>query len=107
VIGVIGRLASPVVGMILGLPEEATAALVVGFLRKDVAVGMLAPLHMGLKQTIVACVVISMYIPCVATFAVMLREMGMRDTAKSIAIIVGSAFATGGFINFLLRVAGQ
>jgi ferrous iron transport protein B len=105
-LGLVGRLASPVVGGMLGLPEGAVAALVVGFLRKDVAIGMLAPLHLNLRQTVVACVVLAMYFPCVATFAVMLRELGFKDTAKSTALMVGAALAAGLALNVLFRLGG-
>jgi ferrous iron transport protein B len=41
VIDAAGRVASPVIVSLLGLPPESAGALAVGFLRKDVAVGML------------------------------------------------------------------
>jgi ferrous iron transport protein B len=69
----IADLTAPVVTGLLGLPKEAVVAIVVGFLRKDVAVGMLTPLGLSVKQLIVACLVLSMFFPCVATFAVMLK----------------------------------
>ena len=103
VIDFVGWLASPVVQGVLGLPREAAGGLVVGFLRKDVAVGMLGPLHLSLRQMIVACVVLAMYFPCIATFAVMLRELGVKDMLRSAAIMVGSALVVGGLLNLLLR----
>ena len=96
VIGFVGRITAPVITGVLGLPEEAVGGLVVGFLRKDVAVGMLAPLDLGLRQMVVACVVLAMYFPCVATFAVMRKELGVKDMLKSAGIMVGSAFLVGG-----------
>jgi len=102
VIGFVGRITAPVVEGLLGLPREAAGGLIVGFLRKDVAVGMLEPLGLTLRQIIVASVVLAMYFPCVATFAVMIRELGVRDMLKSAAIMIGSALATGGLLNLLL-----
>jgi len=102
VIGFVGRITAPVVEGLLGLPREAAGGLIVGFLRKDVAVGMLEPLGLTLRQIIVASVVLAMYFPCVATFAVMIRELGVRDMLKSAAIMVASALVTGGILNFLL-----
>jgi ferrous iron transport protein B len=102
VIDFVGWLASPVVKGVLGLPREAAGGLVVGFLRKDVAVGMLEPLHLSLRQMIVACVVLAMYFPCVATFAVMVRDLGAKDMLKSAGVMVGSALITGGLLNLLL-----
>jgi len=42
---------APVVTNILGLPKEAVTAIAIGFLRKDVALGMLAPLALSTKQS--------------------------------------------------------
>jgi len=106
VIGLLGRLFKPVMTHVLGLPAEAVGALLVGFLRKDVAVGMLAPLGLSMKQLIVASVVLTAYFPCAATFIVMLRELGLRDMLKAAAIMVVVAFSVGGLLNFLLTGLG-
>ena len=103
IIQFIGRFTAPVVTGILGLPKDAVGALIIGFLRKDVAVGMLSPLGLTLNQLIVACVVLAMYFPCVATFAVMTRELGAVDMIKSAAIMVVSALTVGGILNLLLN----
>ena len=102
IIAFFGRLAGPVVTGVLGLPPEAVGGLVVGFLRKDVAVGMLEPLHLSLRQTVVACVVLAMYFPCVATFAVMAKELGAKGMLKSAALMVGSAVAAAGLLNLVM-----
>jgi len=75
-----------------------------GFLRKDLAVGMLVPLNMTFQQLVVASVVLSMYFPCVATFAVLLKELGIRDMIKSTVIMVLSALITGSLVNLLLTL---
>ncbi len=98
----IGAIARPIVVYLLGLPPAATAALVVGFLRKDVAVGMLIPLGMTVKQLIIASVVLSMYFPCAATFAVFVHEFGLKDTAKSAGIMISGALLVGTILNLIL-----
>lgn len=102
IIDFLGKIAGPIITNLLGLPVEAVGALVIGFLRKDVAVGMLAPLGLSLKQLIVACVVLTMYFPCVATFAVLLKELGVIDLIKSTAIMLFSALLVGSLLNLLL-----
>ncbi len=104
VIQFIGKIAAPVFNHFLGLPQEAVGALIIGFLRKDLAVGMLIPLNMTLKQLIVSSVVLSMYFPCVATFAVLLKELGLIDLLKSTVIMLLSALITGGLLNLILSV---
>jgi ferrous iron transport protein B len=109
-LGVIRLLAAvfaPVMTRLLGLPPEAVGALVVGFLRKDVAVGMLAPLGLSLKQLIVASVVLTAYFPCAATFVVLFKELGARDMAKAAAIMAVSAFSVGGLLNLLMTGLGM
>ena len=98
----ISEAASPVIVGILGLPKEAVASLVVGFLRKDVAVGMLLPLGLDMGQLIVASVVLTMYFPCVATFVVLFKELGARDLIKATAIMLISTLLVGGILNALL-----
>jgi ferrous iron transport protein B len=102
IIQLIGRLTSPVVTGVLGLPQDAVGALIIGFLRKDVAVGMLLPLGLDLSQLVVASVVLTMYFPCIATFAVLIRELGIADMAKSAAIMISSALIVGGLLNLIL-----
>jgi ferrous iron transport protein B len=102
IIRFIGRLTSPIVTGVLGLPQDAVGALIIGFLRKDVAVGMLLPLGLNLSQLVVASVVLTMYFPCIATFAVLIRELGIKDMMKSAAIMIASALVVGGLLNLIL-----
>ncbi len=102
IIDFIGNLTAPVVVGIMGLPKEAVGALIIGFLRKDVAVGMLVPLGLDVSQMIIAAVVLTMYFPCIATFMVMSRELGIKDMAKSAGIMVLSTLIVGGVLNLIL-----
>ena len=97
----IAAVTAPVVTGLLGLPKEAISALVIGFLRKDVAVGMLAPLNLSAGQLVIACVVLAMYFPCVATFAVLIKELGIKDMFKSTLIMLISALMVGTILNFI------
>ncbi|MEW6189685.1 MAG: ferrous iron transporter B [Actinomycetota bacterium] len=102
VIDFVGRIASPVIVGLLGLTKETAAALIIGFLRKDVAVGMLLPLGLTMKQLIIASVVLTMYFPCVATFAVLFRELGVKDMMKSAGIMIVGAILVGSLLNLIL-----
>lgn len=102
IISLIGEATAPLVVNVLSLPKEAVGALVIGFLRKDVAIGMLLPFGLSLKQLIIASVVLTMYFPCVATFMVLFRELGIKDLAKSAGIMIFMAFLVGGILNLIL-----
>ena len=101
VIDFLSRIFGPGLSKILGLPPAAIAALLIGFLRKDVAVGMLAPLGLSMGQLVTASVVLTMYFPCVATFVVLTRELGFWDMLKSAIIMVVSAFFVGWILNLI------
>ncbi|HCP60008.1 MAG TPA: ferrous iron transporter B [Dehalococcoidia bacterium] len=98
----IANFTAPVVSGLLGLPREAVTALVVGFLRKDVALGMLAPLALSAKQLVVGSVVLAMFFPCIATFVVLLRELGVVNMVKAAGIMIAAALITGGMLNLVL-----
>ncbi len=103
VIDFITGIFAPVVTKVFGLPSEAIAALIIGFLRKDVAVGMLATLNLSVKQIVIASVILTMYFPCFATFAVMLKELGIKDMLKSAAIMLIATLIVGSILNLILR----
>jgi ferrous iron transport protein B len=98
----IANIAAPVVNGLLGLPKETVVALAVGFLRKDVAMGMLAPLGLTAKQLVISSVVLAMSFPCVATFAILARELGIKDMLKATGIMIASALIVGGLLNLIL-----
>ena len=93
---------APVVSGLFGLPKEAVIAMVVGFLRKDVAIGMLAPLGLSAGQLVVGCVVLAMFFPCIASFAILWRELGLRDMLKATGIMLVVAITVGSLLNLIL-----
>jgi len=93
---------APVTRTLLGLPEAASFPLLIGFLRKDIAAGLLLPLQMDLKQTVIACVVLSMSFPCIATFIIFLKEMGWKYLLAATGIMVAATLAAGGALNLIL-----
>jgi ferrous iron transport protein B len=102
VFDVIANLTSPVITNVFGLPKEAVAAIAVGFFRKDVAVGMLGTLNLTAKQLVVAATVLAMFFPCIATFVVLFKELGVTDTLKSILVMLISSLVVGGLLNAIL-----
>ncbi len=100
----IEKITSPLFVYCLGLPKEAVGALILGLLRKDLAVGMLIPLQLELNQLIVASVVLAVYFPCVATFSVLIKELGIKDMLKSVLIMLITAILTGTVLNQILKI---
>ncbi|MDI3547393.1 MAG: ferrous iron transport protein [Halanaerobiales bacterium] len=109
VLGVFDLLAigiGPFLNRLFGLPQEAITALLMGFLRKDLAMGMLAPLGLTAKQLVVASTILAIYFPCVATFAVLIRELGIIDMLKATLVMIITTFIVGGFMNFAFQEGG-
>ncbi len=102
IIDALGTFFSPVITGVWGLPKEAAAALLIGFLRKDVAIGMLLPLGMNPLQLVIASTVLTIYFPCVATFAVLVRELGIQDLLKSVLLMITAALIVGGIMRLVL-----
>ncbi|MFA5005553.1 MAG: nucleoside recognition domain-containing protein, partial [Candidatus Omnitrophota bacterium] len=94
---------APIVHGLFGLPKEAVVALAMGFFRKDVAVGMLMPLAMPVKQIFIAVVLLAVSFPCVATFFVFFKELGLKALFKATLVMISVALITGTLLNLLIR----
>ncbi|MDD5191204.1 MAG: ferrous iron transporter B [Dehalococcoidales bacterium] len=99
----IARFAAPVVTGLLGLPKEAVTAIVVGFIRKDIAMGMLTPLNLTASQLVISSVVLAMFFPCIATFVILTKELGLKATLRATGIMVIAALSVGGLLHLILR----
>jgi ferrous iron transport protein B len=114
-LAVLERIASPVVVGLLGLPKEAAMAFILGFLRRDYAAAGLFDhfkpfMDAGTMtwdmevQVTVALVTITLFIPCIANFFMILKERGWRTGAAMMAFIIPFSFAVGGTVNQLMRL---
>jgi ferrous iron transport protein B len=95
----------PLVGFI-GLPSETAVAFLIGFFRRDFGAAGLYDLNsagilVGIPL-VVAAVTLTLFVPCVAQFMVMLKERGIK-TALAIAMFVFPfAFLVGFILNRVL-----
>lgn len=95
--------AEPLVTGALGLPRECAAAFVVGFLRRDYGAvylfdaarqGTLAP-----DQVLVATVTITLFLPCIASYFMLVREFGGKTALAVAAFVFILAFGVGAALN--------
>ena len=93
---------APIMTKLLGLPKEAIVAAVVGFFRKDMAMGLLATMDLTIKQLVVASTVLAMFFPCIATFIVLIKEIGWRGMAFSVIVMIVFSMLAGGILNVIL-----
>ena len=111
--GILGWLQSagePLVTGWLGLPPEASAAFLMGFLRRDFgATGLFHMQSHGLLtpvQVVVSMVTITLFIPCIASVMMIAKERDKRTAAGMVALIIPLAVLIGGLLNRLLLQIG-
>ncbi len=102
------RWSEPLVTGALGLPPQAADAFLLGFLRRDYgAAGLFALQRQGMldrTQVVVALVVVTLFVPCIANVFMMIKERGTRAALAMVAFIVPFAFLVGGVLNWLLHL---
>jgi len=105
-LGLIRGFAAPVVVNILGLPEKTTESFIIGFLRRDYgAAGLFAMAQKGLLtpiQSVVSLVTITLFIPCLAHFFMLIKERGIKMALSMAVIIFPMAIFFGGLLNWVL-----
>ena len=97
----------PVLTGILDLPPQAASVFVLGFLRRDYgAAGLYDLVRHGVltaQQTVVSMVVITLFVPCLASFLVIAKEHGLRRALAITAFIVPFAVSVGGIVGWIMR----
>jgi ferrous iron transport protein B len=91
-------LISPLTVGWLRLPRETTTAFIMGIMRRDFGAAGLYGMALTPAQTLVGLVTITLFVPCIATIMVMVKERGWKDGSY---IWVGSlvtAFLVGGIL---------
>ena len=97
----------PVLAGLLHLPTEAAGVFLLGFLRRDYgAAGLYAMAkndQLDGIQIVVSLTTITLFIPCVASFLMIIREQGLKRALVMAAFIVPFAIAVGTVLNWILR----
>jgi len=106
-LGSLERLAEPVLTGALGLPRETASAFVVGFLRRDFGAAGLFDLarhgRLSPVQIVVSMVTITLFIPCIANFFMIVKERGWKTAMAIAAFILPFTLLVGGALNAILR----
>jgi ferrous iron transport protein B len=100
--------AAPLVQTGLGLPPAATAAFIIGFLRRDYgAAGLFVMARAGQlnpQQVLVSLVVITLFVPCIAQVLVIAKEHGWKTMLGVVGVVFPLAFGVGAALNALLNL---
>ncbi len=104
----IEKIAEPVVQDFLGLPAKTTESFLIGFLRRDYgAAGLFALASNGQlsnNQIVVSIVTITLFIPCIANFLMIIKELGLKIAIAIAVFIIPFAFGVGGVLNFVFNL---
>jgi len=98
----------PVIVNLLGLPKEATVAFILGFLRRDYgAAGLYDLARAGIMspvQITVSLIALSLYVPCIASFLVMIKERGWKTALAIMVFVLTYATVIATLCNWALRL---
>ncbi len=104
---------TPVTGWWLGLPVALGVPILFGVLRKELSLLMIfAALGtqeldavMDTTQIATFLVFLTFYVPCVSTFAMMLKLLGRRDAFYSVTLSIGVALLVAATVRWPLELA--
>lgn len=86
----------------IGLPPESAESFVLGFFRRDYgSAGLYDLARSGIlsdTQLLIGCIALTLFVPCVAQLAVMIKEIGKITSA----MIVSLVFIISFFASFLM-----
>lgn len=95
-------LAEPIISNVLLLPKETAISFILGMVRRDFGAFGLLDIEMSAAQLITACTVLTLFVPCIATVAVSIKESSFKS---AMTIWLSSwllAFGVGGLMARIL-----
>jgi ferrous iron transport protein B len=108
---IINTIFMPITNWWLGLPVVLGVPILFGVLRKELSLLMIYQalgtfeigIYLNWVQMMTFLIFLTFYIPCISTFAVMLKTIGRKEAFFSIALSVGVALMVSGVIRVLLE----
>lgn len=108
---IINTIFTPITSWWLGLPVVLGVPILFGVLRKELSLLMIYQalgsfeigVYLDWVQIMTFLIFLTFYIPCISTFAVMLRTIGRKEAFFSIALSVVVALLVSGVIRLLLE----
>ena len=109
----INALFTPVTALWLGLPAVLGVPILFGILRKELSLLMIYQAlgtfdidsRLDWVQITTFLLFLTFYIPCISTFAVMLKTIGRKQALMSVSLSVGVALLASGALRLLLEGA--
>jgi ferrous iron transport protein B len=99
--------AGPVLSGLLHVPSETAVVFVLGFLRRDYgAAGLFDLVRDGMltaPQAVVCLIVLTLFVPCFASFLVIIKEQGLKRALAISGFILPYAILVGAAVGWVLR----
>lgn len=103
---------TPLVVNFLDLPKDTSNVFIMGLIRRDFgATGLASMAGLGSTasiltpiQIVVSLIVITLFVPCIATIMVIYKERGLFETVLLWIFSMVIAFLTGGLLSFILNM---
>ena len=109
-LGMVTRATRPLVTGLLGLPEATAQVFIMGFLRRDYgAAGLFQMSHSGAlshTQAVIALTVMTLFVPCVANFLMIVRERGIKAGVGILVFVTVMALGTGAGLHYVFGLFG-
>ena len=105
----VGSMLSPLVVHWLKMPEEASVPLILGIMRRELAIIPLIEMELTTLQIFVGAVVGLFYVPCIAMVGTLAREFSVKIAFFMLFLTTFTAFLMGGvfarmeFLSIILR----
>jgi ferrous iron transport protein B len=94
----------------MGMPATTASIFLYGFFRRDYgAAGLFDMQQQGSltgNQLVIAAIVLTLFLPCIAQLQIMIKERGLKTTAAMVAFIVPFAFLVGYCVNLGFNILG-
>ncbi len=98
ILEILGEVFAPLISGWLRLPNEAVVPLILGIVRRELAVLPLIDMELTTLQFITSAVIALFYVPCIAMVATMAKEFGLKVAAATLAFTTFAALFFGGLL---------
>lgn len=91
-----------------GLPAKMGDIFLYGFFRRDFGAAGLYDIQstLTIKNLVVASVILTLFVPCIAQLSVMIKERGFKTAMVIFLTVIPFAFFTGIILNLILTAVG-
>ena len=93
------RVLEPIMSGWLGMPKEAVIVLILGIVRREMAVAPLLAMNLTPLQMFTGSVVAMLYLPCLSVFGILAKEFNAKVAIGITLSTTATALIVGGLVN--------